>query len=72
MFNSSSMKKCYGDIRASIDRSSTGCNSSCRFYGCHNWKRDDCGFFEWIDLKDDEVSNLRRRELTSRYSLMKG
>ena len=29
------------------------------FLGCHNWKRDDCGFFKWIDLKDDEVSSVR-------------
>ena len=66
MSSSSSMKKCYCGVRASIDRSSTESNLGRQFFGCHNWMRDDCEFFEWIDLKYDEASSVRRRKWKQR------
>ncbi|XP_057793164.1 uncharacterized protein LOC131009773 [Salvia miltiorrhiza] len=62
-------------IRASIMTSWTDENPGRRFYGCRNWKKKNCGFFDWIDepingrakqvineLKNDNVKLIKVKE----------
>ena len=59
-------KKCYCGSRALIGRSIMSSNSGRWFFGFHNWKTNDCGYFKWMEPKKDEVTSSQPTEWKQR------
>jgi len=71
MSSSGTMKKCFCGVRTSSGLSSAESNLGHHFWGCRNWKSNDCEFFEWMDLNEAESSggalNQREHEDSQRF-----